>query len=177
MLPLKTATDRAVRAALSRAGADDDAREASLDAAELAAKERLTRAALGAESWASEVHPWDAAFAAAAGTPGGALWASVQEMTRAAVDEGPWAAGMQAARAVPSTRCCATRPTSWPAPSARPSRARRPGVAARSVALRAAAVARAQGASAEEATQAAEAALGPDRAGAPGSRRSRSSMC
>ena len=34
VLPLKTATDRAVRAALSRAGADDDARETSLDAAE-----------------------------------------------------------------------------------------------------------------------------------------------
>ncbi|MEQ1787896.1 MAG: hypothetical protein ABL966_12645, partial [Acidimicrobiales bacterium] len=98
VLPLKTATDRAVRAALSRAGADDDAREASLDAAETAAKERLTRAALGSESWGSDTHPWDAAMQAAAATPDGALWASVQEMTRAAVDEGPWNAGMAAAR-------------------------------------------------------------------------------
>ena len=55
----------------NRAGADDDAREASLDAAESAAKERLTRAALGTESWGSDTHPWDAAFEAAATHPGG----------------------------------------------------------------------------------------------------------
>ncbi len=158
VLPLKTATDRAVRAALSRAGADDDARETSLDAAESAAKERLTRAALGSQSWASEVHPWDAAFEAAANAPEGALWASVQEITRAAVDEGPWQAGMEAARgAVDEVLRDAPDLVARSVGAAVAREAA--GTAARGVALRAAAVARAQGATADEATDAAESAL------------------
>ena len=160
VLPLKTATDRAVRAALGRAGVDDDAREASLDAAESAAKERLTRAALGADAWGSDVHPWDAAFEAAAGAADGALWASVQEMTRAAVDEGPWHAGMAAARAAVAE--VLRDAPDLVARSVGAAVAREAsGTAARGVALRAAAVARAQGADAEEATAAAAEALAP----------------
>ena len=160
MLPLRTATDRAVRAALNRAGADDDAREASLDAAESAAKERLTRAALGTESWGSDTHPWDAAFEAAASIPEGSLWAEVQEMTRGAVEEGPWNAGMEAARrAVDEVLRDAPDLVARSVGAAVAREAS--GVAARGVALRAAAVARAQGASAAEATAAADAALAP----------------
>jgi hypothetical protein len=160
VLPLRTATDRAVRAALSRAGADDDAREASLDAAESAAKERLTRAALGRDSWASDVHPWDSAFEAAASTPGGALWASVQEMTRAAVEENPWNAGMDAARrAVDEVLRDAPDLVARSVGAALAREAA--GTAARGVALRAAAVTRAQGGGADEATEAAHAALAP----------------
>jgi hypothetical protein len=160
VLPLRTATDRAVRAALNRAGADDDAREASLDAAEAAAKERLTRAALGSGSWQSDAHPWDAAYEAAATVPEGSLWAQVQEMVRGAVDEAAWSAGMAAARAAVdevlrdapdlvarSVGAAVAREAS--------------GTAARGVALRAAAVARAQGATPAEATEAAETALAP----------------
>jgi hypothetical protein len=160
VLPLRTATDRAVRAALSRAGADDDAREASLDAAESAAKERLTRAALGTESWASHTHPWDAAFEAAGTIPEGSLWAQVQEMTRAAVEEGPWNAGMEAARrAVDEVLRDAPDLVARSVGAAVAREAA--GIAARGVALRAAAVARAQGAGAAEATMAADAALAP----------------
>ena len=152
VLPLKTATDRAVRAALSRAGADDDARETSLDAAESAAKERLTRAALGSESWASEVHPWDAAFEAAADTPGGRAVGVGAGDDAGRGRRGPVGGRHGRRRGGRSTRCCATRPTWWPARSAPPSLARPPAAAARGVALRAAAVARAQGATAAEAT-------------------------
>ena len=160
VLPLRTATDRAVRAALNRAGADDDAREASLDAAESAAKERLTRAALGNDSWGSDTHPWDAAYLAAATIPGGSLWAQVQEMTRAAVEEGPWNAGMDAARkAVDEVLRDAPDLVARSVGAAVAREAS--GIAARGVALRAAAVARAQGATAEEASAAADAALAP----------------
>jgi hypothetical protein len=160
VLPLRTATDRAVRAALNRAGADDDAREASLDAAETAAKERLTRAALGSEQWGSDAHPWDAAFEAAATAPDGSLWAQVQEMTRDAVEEGPWSAGMEAARrAVDEVLRDAPDLVARSVGAAVAREAS--GTAARGVALRAAAVARAQGASAAEATEAAEDALAP----------------
>jgi hypothetical protein len=160
VLPLRTATDRAVRAALNRAGADDDAREASLDAAESAAKERLTRAALGTEVWGSDTHPWDAAFEAAATVPGGDLWAQVQEMTRAAVEEGPWSAGMEAARrAVDEVLRDAPDLVARSVGAAVAREAA--GVAARGVALRAAAVIRAQGATADEASAAAADALGP----------------
>jgi hypothetical protein len=160
VLPLRTATDRAVRAALSRAGADDDAREASLDAAESAAKERLTRAALGSDSWGSDAHPWDAAYLAAATIPGGTLWAQVQEMTRAAVEEGPWNAGMDAARkAVDEVLHDAPDLVARSVGAALAREAA--GTAARGVALRAAAIARAQGATPAEAAEAAEAALAP----------------
>jgi hypothetical protein len=160
VLPLRTATDRAIRAALNRVGADDDAGEASLDAAESAAKERLTRAALGTESWGSDTHPWDAALEAAASLPEGELWAQVQEMTRAAVEEGPWKAGMEAARrAVDDVLHDAPDLVARSVGAAIAREAA--GVAARGVALRAAAVARAQGASPADATVAAEAALAP----------------
>jgi len=160
VLPLKTATDRAMRAALSRAGTDDDAREMSLDAAESAAKESLATTDLGTDAWSSGVHPWDAAYEAAATAPKGALWASVQEMTRAAVEEGPWSAGMQAAReAVAEVLRDAPDLVARTVAAAVAREAS--GTAARGVALRAAAVARAQGASAEETTAAAAAALAP----------------
>jgi hypothetical protein len=158
VLPLRTATDRAVRAALNRAGADDDAREASLDAAEAAAKERLTRAALGSDSWGSDVHPWDAAYEAAATVPEGSLWAQVQEMVRGAVDEAAWRAGMDAARkAVDEVLRDAPDLVARSVGAAVAREAA--GTTARGVALRAAAVARAQGASAAAATEAAEEAL------------------
>ncbi len=160
VLPLRTATDRAGRAALNRAGADDDARAASLDAAEAAAKERLTRAALGSESWRSDVHPWDAAYEAAASTPDGSLWAQVQEMVRGAVEEAAWSAGMAAARrAVDEVLRDAPDLVARSVGAAVAREAA--GTAARGVALRAAAVARAEGATAGEATDAAEAALAP----------------
>jgi hypothetical protein len=158
VLPLRTATDRAVRAALSRAGADDDARESSLDVAEAAAKQHLTRAALRSGSWGSDVHPWDAALAAASTVRGGDLWASVQEMTRAAVDDGPWEAGMAAARAAVDDVLRDAPNLVARAVGAAVAR-EASGAAARGVALRAAAVARAQGATPAEATEAANAAL------------------
>jgi hypothetical protein len=160
VVPLRTARDRALRAAASRVPIDDDARETSVDAAEAAAKERLTRAALGMDSWGLETHPWDAAMEAATTAPGGQLWATMQELTRAAVDEGPWAAGMAAARqAVDRVLDGAPDLVARSVGAAVAREAS--GAAARGVALRAAAVARAQGGSEAAAAEAAEAALAP----------------
>jgi hypothetical protein len=160
VLPLQTAFDRATRAATSRAQADDDAREMALEAAEAAAKERLTRAALGSSAWNSHDHPWDAARAAAAESEGGALWASIQELTHDAVEDGPWNAGMEAARrAVDDVLADAPDLVARAVGAAVAREAA--GTAARGVALRAAAVARAQGGDTAAAADAAFAALAP----------------
>lgn len=159
VVPLHTALDRARRAAASRGGADDDAREVALDAAETAAKEHLTRAALGSTAWPSPDHPWDVAWSAAAAEPSG-LWAAVQGMARAAVDDGPWEAGMAAARAaVDDVLHDAPNLVARAVGAAVAKEAA--GTAARGVAMRAAAVARAQGGDETAATEAAVAALAP----------------
>lgn len=160
VLPLRTAQDRATRAAHDRVELDDETRETSVDAAESAAKERLTRAALGRDAWGIDAHPWDSALEAAATVEGGQLWATVQELTRAAVDEGPWEAGMAAARAAVDDVLHDAPDLVARSVGAAVAR-EAAGAAARGVALRAAAVSRAQGASEEEATAAAEAALAP----------------
>jgi hypothetical protein len=158
VLPLKTAFDRATRAATSRVGADDDTQELALEAAETAARECLTEVALGSGS--SKEHPWDAARAAAAASEGGALWGSIQYFAQGAVEDAPWAAGMDAARrAVDDVLADAPDLVARAVGAAVAREAA--GTAARGVALRAAAVARAQGAGADEATEAAYAVLAP----------------
>jgi hypothetical protein len=159
-LPLRIALDRATRAATSRVGADDDAQELALEAAETAATECLTTVALDAGSPGSQDHPWDAARAAAAASEGGALWASIQELAQGAVEDAPWEAGMEAARrAVDDVLRDAPDLVARAVGAAVAREAA--GTAARGVALRAAAVARAQGAGADEATEAAYAVLTP----------------
>jgi hypothetical protein len=158
VVSLRTAFDRATRAASKRVGADDDTRELAIEAAEAAANESLTNAALGGEASASQDHPWDAARAAAAASDGGALWASIQELTQDAVEDGPWGAGMEAARRVVDDVLADAPGVVARAVGAAVAR-EASGTAARGVALRAAAVARAQGADAGEAADAAYAAL------------------
>lgn len=159
VVALQTAIDRATRAAASRAGLDDDAREEALEATETAAKERLTRAALGSSAWRSHEHPWDAAREAAASEPSG-LWASIQDMARAAVDDGPWEAGMAAAReAVDEVLHDAPNLVARAVGAAMAREAA--GTAARGVAMRAAAVARAHGGDVAAVTIAAAEALAP----------------
>jgi hypothetical protein len=158
VVSLQTALDRATRAAANRAGLDDDGREMALEEAEMAAKERLTRAALGSTTWQSHDHPWDAAIAAAAGSDPGGLWSTIQEMARGAVEDGPWEAGMTAARAAVGEVLRDAPNLVARAVGAAVGR-EAAGTAARGVAMRAAAVARAQGGSAAEVTDAAMAAL------------------
>jgi len=160
VLPLATALDRAARAASNRAAVDDDEREQSVELAEAAAKELLTGAALEKGSWRSELHPWDAAFRAAARAQGGELWSRIQDLARAAVDEGPWEAGMAAARAAVDDVLREAPDLVARAVGAAVAR-EAAGAAARGVALRAAAVALAEGASSAAAAEAAEAALAP----------------
>lgn len=160
VLPLQTALDRATRAAVQRVRIDDDGREMALEEAEVAAKERLTRAALGSSAWQSHDHPWDAALTAAAGADPGGLWAMIQELTQAAVDDGPWEAGMAAARAAVSEVLRDAPNLVARAVGAAVSR-EAAGTAARGVAMRAAAVARAQGGDAAAVSAAAMAALAP----------------
>jgi hypothetical protein len=158
VVDLQTALDRATRAAASRAGVDDDGREMALEEAEVAAKERLTRAALGSTAWQSHDHPWDAALAAAAGSDPGGLWATIQALARDAVDEGPWEAGMAAARAAVGEVLRDAPNLVARAVGAAVGR-EAAGTAARGVAMRAAAVRRAQGGDPTEVADAAMAAL------------------
>lgn len=159
VVALRTAFDRGTRAAASRAGVDDDAREEAIDAAESAAKERLTRAALGSTAWQSHEHPWDVAREAAAAEPSG-LWAAIQDLARAAVDDAPWEAGMSAARAAVDTVLLDAPNLVARAVGAALAR-EASGTAARAVAMRAAAVARAHGADVAGVIDAAAAALAP----------------
>jgi hypothetical protein len=160
VLPLRTAFDRATRAATSRLGVDDDAREMAIEAAEAAAKERLTRAALGSSAWNAHDDPWDAARAAAAGSEGGEVWSTIQDLTHDAVEDGPWNQGMEAARAAVGEVLRDAPDLVARAVGAAVAR-EAAGTAARGVALRAAAVARAQGADARGAAEAASEALMP----------------
>ena len=157
VVPLQTAFDRATQAAVARAGVDDDARELALDNAETAAKERLTRAALGASSWQADDHPWDEARKAA-GAGADNLWASIQDLTRRAVDNGPWEAGMAAARATVDD-VLRDAPTLVARAVGAAVAREAAGTAARGVAMRAAAVARAQGGDPSEAMAAAREAI------------------
>jgi hypothetical protein len=158
VVPLQTALDRATRAAASRTQLDDDERDEALEAAETAAKERLTRAALGSRTWQAHEHPWDDAWAAATEADSGGLWSAVQDLARAAVDEAPWAAGMAAAReAVSDVLHDAPRLVARAVGAAVAREAA--GTSARGVAMRAAAVARAQGGDADDALAAAMDAL------------------
>jgi len=160
VVPLQTALDRATRAATSCTHLDDDGRDEALEAAETAAKERLTRAALGSRTWQAHEHPWDEAWTAATEVEPGGLWSSVQDLARAAVDEGPWAAGMAAARdAVSEVLHDAPRLVARAVGAAVAREAA--GTSARGVAMRAAAVARAQGGDAAAALDAAMASLAP----------------
>jgi hypothetical protein len=160
VMSLQTALDRATRAAATRAGADDDTRDMALEAAEAAAKERLTQAVLGSGTQTEALHPWDAALTAAEVSEGGALWTSVNDLARDAVEPGPWATGMDAARrAVDDVLGDAPDLVARAVGAAVAREAA--GIAARGVALRAAAVARAQGADVAAAGQAACAALEP----------------
>jgi hypothetical protein len=157
VLSLQTALDRSTRAT-ARSGADDDAREMAVEAAEAAGKERLTRAALGAAAWGSDVHPWDAALTSAGQAPGGDIWASIQQLARAAVDDAPWELGMAAARA--AVDAVLQDAPDLVARAVGASVAREAGgAAARGVAMRAAAVARAQGGSLDDAIEAARSSL------------------
>ena len=160
VVPLQTAIDRGTRAATARTDLDDDARDEALEAAETAAKERLTRAALGSRAWQAHQHPWDDAWTAATEVDPGGLWSSVQDLARAAVDEGPWATGMAAARdAVSEVLHDAPRLVARAVGAAMAREAA--GTSARGVAMRAAAVARAQGGDATAALDAAVEALAP----------------
>lgn len=161
VLPLRTAIDRATRAAFSaQPDIEEDEREQALERAEAAAKELLTRAALDMPTWPADQHPWDAALEAAAAAPGGDLWARVQHLARAAVDDGPWEAGMAAARTAVDDVLHEAPDLVARAVGAALAR-EAAGAAARGVALRAAAVARAQGGGETEAFEAARASLAP----------------
>ncbi len=160
VLPLRTAFDRATRAAATRLGLDDDAREMAIEAAEAAATERLTRAALGSSAWNAHDDPWDAARAAAAASEGGELWSTIQDLTRDAVEDGPWSQGMDSARSTVAEVLRDAPDLVARAVGAAVAR-EAAGTAARGVALRAAAVARAQGADAKGAADAASDALLP----------------
>jgi len=158
MVPLRIALDRARRAATTRAGIDDDQAELAYDAAEAAAKERLTHATLGSVARDGHDHPWDAAWQAAATSDGGPFWASMQELACAAVEDGPWTAGMAAARAALDEVLRDAPDLVARAVGAAVAR-EAGGIAARAIALRAAAVARAQGADVVAAVDAAHDAL------------------
>ena len=111
-----------------------------MEAAENAAKELLTRAALGSSAWRATDVPWDAAWAAAAEVDPGGLWSTIQDLTRAAVEDGPWEIGMAAARAAVDVVLRDAPDLVARAVGAAVGR-EAAGTAARSVAMRAAAVA------------------------------------
>src|SRR3546814_2561063 len=91
VLPLRTALDRATRAArVAAADLEEEDSERAEEQAEAAAKDVLTRSILDPAGWPQGEHPWDAALEAARTAEGAAAWARVQHLARAAVDEGPW---------------------------------------------------------------------------------------
>jgi hypothetical protein len=159
-LDLDTALDRARLAAGDRAGLDPEALDAAVDAADAAARDSLTQAALRRDPAPADRHPWDDALAAARRSPGGEVWATVQRLAREAVEEGPWQAGTTAARAaVDSTLGGAPDLVSRTVVGAVAREAA--SSAGRGVALRAAAVARAQGSDEQAVMDAAVDALAP----------------
>jgi hypothetical protein len=91
-------------AALIGRGNDGDIQEYEIEAAEAAAREELTRAALrgGAADEQGE-HPWDAARQVARSSPGGSTWTVLLEEARRAVGEDAWAQAMADARVATET--------------------------------------------------------------------------
>ena len=136
-------------------GADED--ESDLDAADQAARDSLTRAALVGGAYEEE-HPWDAARNAARSSDGGKAWSVLSDEARRTIGEDAWAQAMADARAAVAdvlkdapdiVARVVVAAVAREASSA----------AARGVALRAAAVARAQGGGRDEAEAAANEAL------------------
>lgn len=158
VMSLQTAFDRATRAAATRSGLDDDACDVAFEAAEAAATESLTRAALGSSTWHAHEAPWDSAWGAAAALDPGGVWATSQALARAAVEDEPWEAGMAAARdAVDGILRDAPNLVARAVGAAVGREAA--GTAARAAAMRAAAVCVAQGGDATAVSEAATEAL------------------
>lgn len=158
VMSLQTALDRATRAAATRFGLDDDGRDVAIEAAEAAAKESLTRAALGSSTWRAHDVPWDLAWSAAVASDPDGLWATSQELARAAVEDGPWEAGMAAARAAVDHVLHDAPDLVARAVGAAVGR-EAAGTAARAVAIRAGAIAIAQGSDLVQVADAAVASL------------------
>lgn len=139
----------------SWSGADDD--ETSLDAADQAARDSLTRAALVGGAY-DEEHPWDAARNAARSSEGGKAWSVLSDEARRTIGEDAWAQAMADARAV-VTDALKDAPDVVARVVVAAVAREASSAAARGVALRAAAVARAQGGGHDEAEAAANEAL------------------
>jgi hypothetical protein len=140
---------RVAKTVLERDAGDDDGPEIALEAADRAARDSLTRAALRGGS-ADDDHPWDAARNAARQSEGGAAWAFVMDEARAAVGEDAWAQAMADARGVTAALLSSAPDTVARVVAVSVAR-EASSAAARSVAVRAAAVARAHGNDVEQA--------------------------
>jgi hypothetical protein len=138
-------------------GLDDDP-DTALEAAEHAARDSLTRAALAGGASTDGEHPWDAARNAARASPGGKEWSIVIDEARRAIGENGWAQAMADARAV-VTESLHGAPDMVARVVVAAVAREASSAAARGVALRAAAVARAAGADDAGAEAAADAAL------------------
>ena len=148
---------RIAKTMLTRAGSYDDDRDAALEAADQAARDSLTRAALAGGAF-SEEHPWDAARNAARSSAGGNQWSVVSDEARRAIGEDAWAQAMADARAVVTDLLTDSPDTVSRVVIAAVAR-EASSAAARGVALRASAVARAQDGDHAEAEAAAHEAL------------------
>ena len=128
-----------------------------LEAADQAARDSLTRAALTGGAYTDE-HPWDAARNAARSSEGGKPWSVLSDEARRTIGEDAWAQAMADARAVVTDALKDASDTVARVVVAAVAR-EASSAAARGVALRAAAVARAQGGDQDEAKAAANEAL------------------
>lgn len=144
---------RIAKTVLAR-GEDPDT---ALEAADRAARDSLTRAALAGGAFTDE-HPWDAARNAARASDGGKEWSVVSDEARRAIGEDAWAQAMADARDVVGELLTDTPDTVARVVVAAVAR-EASSAAARGVALRASAVARAEGGDHDETEAAAHEAL------------------
>lgn len=148
---------RSAKTTLARRAAIDDDLDESLEIADRAARDSLTRSALSGGAYSDE-HPWDAARNAARTSDGGKEWSVVSDEARHAIGEAAWAQAMADARAVVSEMLADVPDTVARVVVAAVAR-EASSAAARGVALRAASVARAQGLGDDGAEAAAHEAL------------------
>ena len=145
------------RIAKTMAWGGSEEEESLLDAADQAARDSLTRAALVGGAYTDE-HPWDAARNAARSSEGGKPWSVLSDEARRTIGEDGWAQAMADARAVVTDVLNDAPDTVARVVVAAVAR-EASSAAARGVALRALAVARAQGGDYDEIRAAANEAL------------------
>ncbi|MEY2588329.1 MAG: hypothetical protein QOJ67_313 [Acidimicrobiaceae bacterium] len=143
---LRVEMGRVAKTVLELGRLDDDGPETALEAAERAARDSLTRAALqgGADPNGNGEHPWDAARNAARVSSGGKEWSIVLDEARRAVGESAWAQAMADARAV-TMALLETAPDTVARVVVASVAREAASAAGRGVAVRAAAIARANG--------------------------------